>query len=134
MKKGLADIIGEQTFFASEEKLHFLRTASAKKISHMKNRLVQERDSGGQQGQNRSEALIFFKHLERLKKDINRTQKTLSAMDDPQAAIPSDQLLEAMFQTVFQHMYLSYWPALAPSKYQGTSWLQTDITTYQATL
>jgi hypothetical protein len=39
-----------------------------------------------------------------------------------------------MFQTVFQHMYLSYWPALAPYKFQGVSWRQTDITTYQATL
>ena len=130
----MGDMIAEQSFFNSEDKISFLKSASEEKIGQMKMRLVQERDSGGIHHHHRGEALIFFKHLERLKKEMRRKHAAMLALSSTSPAISADLLLEAMFQRVYQHMYPTHWPALTPSKYRVASYLDTDITTYQATL
>ena len=127
-------LIDGQSFFNSPQKVTFLKEASTKKIGQMKNRLIQERDSGSGLDPNRGDALIFFKHLERLKNDIGRKESAMATLGTPYPTMAADLLLEAMFQRVFQHMYPSHWPALTPSKYRSTAYMAMDITTYQATL
>ncbi|RJQ84505.1 MAG: hypothetical protein C4519_04835 [Desulfobacteraceae bacterium] len=123
--------VADQTFFNSGDKRHFLKKASADKIGQMRNKLIQEAESGqSQQGQ----ILLYFELLEKLKIRLEVACRAKATLASPGATLPLDQLLEIMFQKVFNAMYRSGWPELAPKLYGSSAFLTTDINTYQATM
>ena len=126
--------VGDQSFFSSGDKRRYLKEASAEKISQMRTKLTQEMESGEDKPQHRSEVLLYFELLEKLKARLEKVQRAEASLDTPNAIIAADQLLEAMFQRVFTTMYPSHWPALAPELYGSRTFLAEDITTYQATM
>jgi serine/threonine protein kinase len=122
--------LADQTFFNSEDKRQFLKEASAGKIGQMKNKLDQEARSG-QTGQ--TQVLLYFEILEKTKQRLEFKRKALADLMSPKPKLPLNQLLECMFQKVFQAMYLPEWPELAPRLYGTSTFLSPDIATYQAT-
>ncbi len=126
--------VADQTFFTSEEKRRFLLDASADKIGQMKSRLDHESSERGEPRAQREAARNFFRQLERLKTLHERKLEAAAILKSSAAPIAADQLLESMFQHVFNFMYLPSWPALKPSIKRGMSNLPADIATYQATL
>jgi hypothetical protein len=123
--------VDDQTFFNSGDKRHFLKEASADKIGQMKNKLSQEAESGLGQ---KSQILLYFELLEKLKARLEIKHRAEATLDSPSPVLPLDQLLEIMFQKVFNAMYLPDWPELTPRLYGSSAFLTADITTYQATM
>lgn len=123
--------VADQNFFNSGDKRRFLKEASADKIGQMKTKLIQETEIGRSQ---QSQILLYFELLEKLKVRMEMKCRARASFDSPGGVLPLDLLLEIMFQKVFNAMYLSQWPELAPRLYGSSALLTTDITTYQATL
>lgn len=127
--------VANQTIFSSEEKRRFLMDASADKIDQMNHRLKHEPVERGKKTNQHGDALQFFQQLARLKRLYERKMEASAALKSTNSPIAADQLLEAMFQRVFNFMYFSSWPALTPSKWRGMENLpDDDIATYQATM
>ncbi len=130
-EKAIARAVTDQSFFTSGDKRRFLKEASADKIAQMRNKLIQEAESGAGQQQ---QILLYFEILGKLKERLEARQRAVAGLNAPSAAIWADQLLEIMFQRVFMAMYLPHWPDLTPKRYGVSTYLTKDITTYQATL
>ncbi len=128
----VAKSVADQSFFNSGDKRRFLKVASAEKIGQMKSKLSQEMESGT--GQSQGQVVLYFEILEELKERLERKQRAVETIHAPKPFIAADQLLEVMFQRVYSLMYPSTWPSLTPRLYGSSSFLATDITTYQATM
>jgi serine/threonine protein kinase len=129
--KIISRALTDQTFFNSDEKRRILKEASADKIGHMKNKLVQEAGNG-QSGQ--TQVLLYFEILEKMKLRLEAKHRALANLMSPKSTLPLHQLLECMFQKVFEAMYLPAWPELSPRLYGSSAFLTADIATYQATM
>ncbi len=132
--KTITNFVADQSFFTSEDKKQFLLDASTDKIGKMKKKLAQEMQSSAERAQQRSQALEFFEQLEQYKYQLQRKLEAAAALKSTGSPIGADQLLPAMYERVFSYMYPTHWPALTPTKWQGSAHLPTDITTYQATM
>jgi serine/threonine protein kinase len=131
----LARTVSQQTIFTGKQKCQFLMNAPSEKIGKMKNKLSREVRSGDSASRQRRDlAMEMLSRIEQMRYQFERKLEAASLLDTSGAPIAADQLLDAMFQSVFNAMYLSRWPALAPQKWRGTSDLPDDITTYQATI
>ena len=80
------------------------------------------------------QALELLKRIESLKSGLQRKLEAAAALKANAGSIAADQLLQAMFEKVFNSMYLSHWSPPEPAKWPGKSELTTDIATYQATM
>jgi serine/threonine protein kinase len=127
-------IIEEQNMFTSPEKCNFLKRASAEKIGQMKNRLVQDIQRTTGKDDQKDKLLKLLDCLVQQKAHLQRKLEAAAALKAAQSPISADQLLEAMFQHVYSHMYLSHWPTLNPSKFDEVGDQPMDIATYQATM
>ncbi|MBT8339076.1 MAG: hypothetical protein KJP07_03600, partial [Desulfatitalea sp.] len=132
IEKAVAKAVTDQSFFNSGDKRRFLKVASSVKITQMMNKLTQEDESSSDSPQ--ALVLLYFELLQKLKRRLEIKQQAIDSIKASYAAITADQLLEVMFQMVFNAMYLPEWPALAPRLYGTSSFLATDVTTYQATM
>jgi hypothetical protein len=131
LDKTIGRALAEQTFFNSADKRRFLKEASSDKVGHMKNKLIQDARNG-QSGQ--SQIVLYFELLEKMKRRLEVKHRALAGLSSPKATLTLDQLLEYMFQKVFEAMYLAQWPELSPRLYGSSAFLTADIATYQATM
>lgn len=130
----LADTVSRQSIFAGRDKCQFLMDAPVEKIGRMKKKLLEEKSKGGWRAEQRVQALEVLDRIEQLKVRLQRKLEAAAALKTTVGAIGADQLLEAMFEHVYNAMYLSHWPDLTPAKYSGVSSIDEDIETYQATM
>ena len=131
-QKAVTKAVGNQSFFKSGDRRRYLKDASSGKINQMKSKLNQEAES--RSGPPQDQVLLYFELLEKLKARLEIKQHALAALSGHTTTITADQLLEAMFQRVLTTMYPAHWPPIAPRLYGSSSFLATDITTYQATM
>ncbi len=131
-EKAVAKAVDDQSFFKSGDRRRFLKAASSVKINQMMSKLTQEIESGS--GPSQEQVLLYFELLQKLKQRLESKQHAVVTLENPTATIAADQLLEVMFQKVFSAMYPAHWPPIAPRLYGSSSFLATDITTYQATM
>lgn len=130
----LVKTISQQTVFTGRDKCQFLLDATVAKIGQMKKKLSQEKPGSIQRNQQREKALVVLERIEAKKKRLQRKLEAAAALKAMVGTISADQLLEAMFEQVFTHMYLSHWPAVEPKKWKGRTDVAVDVTTYQATM
>jgi serine/threonine protein kinase len=134
LSASLAKTVSQQNIFTGREKCQFLLDAPVEKISAMKDKLVAGKSKSISSGRQREKALSIMVRIENQKKHLRRKLEAAALLKAYAGPIPADQLLEAMFQRVFNAMYLSHWPVAEPAAWKGKSDLRIDITTYQATL
>jgi hypothetical protein len=130
----LADTVSRQGIFSGREKCQFLMDAPVEKIGRMKQKLLEEKRSADWPPHQRVRALEVLDRIEQLKIGLQRKLEAAAALKSTMGSITADQLLESMFESVFSAMYLPHWPDLTPAKWRGSSSLQEDIETYQATM
>ena len=131
----LKHVISRQSVFGDREKRDFLLDASVQKIHKMTLKLSQARQpEDSERSRQRQQALELLEHIGSLKSRLQRKLEAAAALKANAGSIAADQVLEAMFERVFNAMYLPHWSPPKPAKWQGTSELPDDIATYQATM
>jgi serine/threonine protein kinase len=131
----LTRVITQQSIFGGEERRQFLLDAPAEKIRKMTRKLTQEQPGAAEHAKQRHEALALLEQIESLKSRLQRKFEAAAALKANAGRIAADQLLEAMFERVFNLMYQAHWSPPDPVKWQGPSDLpEENIATYQATM
>ncbi|MGD9366001.1 MAG: hypothetical protein PVH87_09910 [Desulfobacteraceae bacterium] len=130
----LVKTVSQQSVFTGRDKCQFLLDATVEKIGLMKKKLSQEKPGSIQRNRQREKALAVLDRIEVKKKRLQRKLEAAAALKAIVGTISADQLLEAMFEQVFTHMYLTHWPAVEPKKWKGRADVAVDVTTYQATM
>jgi len=131
----LAKTVSQQSIFSGREKCQYLLDASVEKIGLMKKKLTREKSNGNQRSLQREKALEVLGRIEDMKMRLQRKLEAAAALKTMVGTISADQLLEAMFQQVYQNMYLPHWPMVEPIQWKEERRdTDVDITTYQATI
>jgi hypothetical protein len=130
----LAKTISQQTVFTGRDKHQFLLDATVAKIGQMKKKLNQQKPGSIKRNQQKEKALAVLNRIEEKKNRLQRKLEAAAALKAMIGIISADQLLEAMLEQVFTHMYLPQWPAVEPKKLKGRTSVTVDVTTYQATM
>ena len=81
-EKAIAKAVADQSFFTSGDKRRFLKEASADKIAHMRNKLIQEAESGA--GQQQHQILLYFEILRQAEGTFGSAPKSDGRPDGPQ--------------------------------------------------
>ena len=101
----------------------------------MTRKLTQEQPGAAEHAKQRHEALALLEQIESLKSRLQRKFEAAAALKANAGRIAADQLLEAMFERVFNLMYQAHWSPPDPVKWQGPYDLpEENIATYQATM
>jgi serine/threonine protein kinase len=131
----LTRVITQQSIFSEGQRRQFLLEAPVEKIHKMTRKLSQEQPGANERVKQRQDALDLLERIETLKGRLQRKLEAAAALKANAGRITADQLLEAMFERVFNIMYLPHWSSPEPTKWQGPSNLSAEnIATYQATM
>ena len=134
ISSALAKTVSQQSIFSGREKCQYLLDASVEKIGLMKRKLIREKPSSIQRNQQREKALKVLGRIEDEKLCLKRKLEAAAALKSMVGTISADQLLEAMFQQVYQALFLPHWPVAESVQWNERLGADVDITTYQATI